>query len=84
MRKTGKIRDTRRTGKTGQIMDPTHFARAFFFFFCPAIGLFYTGVTGWHQLDLQGGFFHFLGKRGKHFQCYIKDINIKEKLKQVT
>ena len=33
MRKTGNIRDTRRTGETGQIMDPTHFAHAFFFFF---------------------------------------------------
>lgn len=43
MRKTGKIRDTRRTGKTGQIMDPTHFARAFFFFFALLLACFTQG-----------------------------------------
>ena len=55
--KNGKIMDTSRTGVTGQTMDAKQFAHAGCFFFFPIISLFLAGITGWRQLDLQGGFF---------------------------
>ena len=57
-----------------------HFAHAgFFFFLFPTIGLFLAGITGWRQLDLQGGLFDFLGNKGKQVQYHTKDTNIKKK-----
>ena len=49
--------DTSRTGVTGQTMDAKQFAHAGCFIFFPIISLFLAGITGWRQLDLQGGFF---------------------------
>lgn len=70
-----KMRDTSRlSGGTGQAW--ILYASSLLFF-SSATGLFLWKVTGWHCLELQGGFLDSSRNRDNHHQYHTKCTNVK-------